>query len=371
MKAVASAVLIALGTASTGAMAAGIELYGRIDGGLQYVKPSSIDGVSQDSTFGLVSGHTNGSRWGIKGSEDLGGGTRAVFIIESGFSVDDGMSTQGGRLFGREARLGLENKRFGNISVGRFGGLSSGTGGFNMMRFDPFATAWDLAGMKAFSFTNKRLDNAVAYRTPSFAGVSVSAMHSFAANGQEVAGADNNERYSGLGAGYKLGKLNMALMYEQVELPESKDLPTQKSMQFGAYYDFPVARAYFNYEKSTDVALKGVSNTAGDANSYMVGFKAKLPSNIGEVLGSYQYRDGDAFTKGGKNYEGDLQIVSLGYLYTFSKRTQFYANYVFSKGDKSWAKDAGINNAGWGAASSSQRADYNSQVATIGLRTRF
>ena len=103
----------------------------------------------------------------------------------------------------------------------------------------------------------------------------------------------------------------------------------------------------------------------------MVGLKAALPGGAGDLLASYQMRDGKAFNIGAKQYEADLQIFSLGYLYPLSKRTQIYASYVISVGDKSWDKDAGLAGNSLSAASASQRADYNSQVATFGLRTRF
>ncbi|MEF9996551.1 MAG: porin [Burkholderiaceae bacterium] len=371
MKLISSAVLVALGALSAAASAqSSVELYGRVDGGLQYVRPSNIDGVGQDATFGLVSGHTNGSRFGMKGSENLGGSLKAIFVLEAGYGVDDGKSTQGGRLFGREAFVGLRGTA-GTMAVGRFGGLTSGAGTFNMMKFDPFSTAWDQAGMKAFSFVNKRLDNSIVYVTPTMAGVTASAMHSFSTNGQEEANNALNETYSGIGANYKIGKLLMGLHYEQLGVKEATALPDQKSIQFGAYYDFPVARAYFNYEKSKDAAVKGVKGSAADADTYMVGLKADLPGGAGSLLASYQYRDGDAFAIKSKQYEADLQIFSLGYLYPLSKRTQLYASYVLSMGDKSWDKDAGRAGNEFAAATVDQRADYNSQVATFGLRTRF
>lgn len=380
MKAISAAVLVALGSVSMGAMAqSNVTLYGRLDAGLQFVNPSSIDGVGQSSTMGLVSGHTNGSRFGLKGSENLGGDLKAIFVLEAGYGVDDGKSTQGGRLFGREAFLGLAGKA-GTVAFGRFGGLTSGAGTFNQMKFDPFATAWDQAGMKAFSFVNKRLDNSVVYVTPTVSGLTGSVMHSFATDGQEDADNQMNESYSGVGVNYKLGKLLMGLQYEQLGVKEvSLDkngvkvptgMPDQKSVQFGAYYDFPVVRAYFNYEKSMDTAVKGVSKSAADADSFMVGLKGDLPGSWGSVLASYQMRDGKAFAIGAKNYEADLQVFSLGYLYPLSKRTEIYASYVVTMGDKSWDKDAGVKGE-YAAASVDQRADYNSQVASFGLRTRF
>lgn len=80
-----------------------VTLYGIIDTGLGYNKISgaAAEGVN-GSRFGMINGVQNGSRWGLRGSEDLGDGLRAVFQLESGFNSGNGNSAQGGRLFGRK-----------------------------------------------------------------------------------------------------------------------------------------------------------------------------------------------------------------------------------------------------------------------------
>jgi predicted porin len=60
--------------------------------------------------FALQSGNQSGSRWGLRGIEDLGGGLKGIFTLESGFNVDDGKMGQSGRLFGRAAYVGLQNQ---------------------------------------------------------------------------------------------------------------------------------------------------------------------------------------------------------------------------------------------------------------------
>lgn len=366
-----------LGAASFGAAAQSeVTIYGRLDGGIQYSKPGTIEGVSTPGTFGMVSGHTNGSRFGFKGSEKIGGDLKAIYLLEGGIELDTGISAQSGRLFGREAFVGLEGSA-GTLAMGRMGGLTSGAGTFSMVRFDPFVTAWGLAGMKAFSFTNKRLDNAIVYETPTKYGVTGSVMHSFATNGEEQADNGLNETYTGVGANYKVGKLLMGLYYEELGLKASAKRPDEKSLQFGAYYDFPSVRAYFNYERSIDAAVKGApSGSYSDANSYMVGIKADLPGKAGEILASYQFRDVEGFAYKTKTIDAGLNIFSVGYLYPLSKSTQIYGSYVVAVGTKAYDKDANIAkdygfSSGQVTNFNTQRAEYNSQVLTIGLRTRF
>lgn len=376
MKLVSFAVLAALGSTSLSVAAQSeLTVYGRVDGGLRYTQNADIDGVSQKSKLEMASGHTTGPRFGLKGSEQLGNGLKVIFTLEAGFNLDDGNSaqqpkdkTKGQRLFSRQAFVGLEG-RGGTVALGRLGGLTSGAGAFHMARYDPFLASWQQAGMKAFSLVGLRLDNAVVYRTPTVGGAMASVMHSTQTEGQEEADNGKNETYTGIGAQYKIGKAQVGLTYEQVGTKVAVGLPDQKVLHFGAFYDFPIATAYFNYERSTDMPVSGVTNATADASSYMIGLQAVLPRGAGEVLASYQLRDGAAFKLNSKNYEADLQIFSLGYLYPLSKRTMVYASYVVNVGDKSWGKNAGLSN--WGAASTSQRATNNAQVAALGLRHTF
>ncbi|PMY01052.1 porin, partial [Pseudomonas sp. GW460-13] len=69
--------------------------------------------------FRMSSGGLSGSRWGLRGVEDLGSGLKALFVLESGFGLDDGKSQQGGRLFGRQAYVGLESDQVGRVTFGR------------------------------------------------------------------------------------------------------------------------------------------------------------------------------------------------------------------------------------------------------------
>src|SRR5690606_13129111 len=77
------------------------------------------DAVTTKSVTGIKDNNLSGSRWGLKGSEDLGNGTSAIFKLESGFSLGTGASGQGGRLFGRTAVIGLKGDDWGTLAVGR------------------------------------------------------------------------------------------------------------------------------------------------------------------------------------------------------------------------------------------------------------
>ena len=99
-------------------------LYGVLDEGIDYT-----NNAGHGAVWEMVSGYAQGSRWGMKGSEDLGGGLKAVFQLENGFDVSSGRLGQGGRMFGRQAYVGLSDGPFRHghaRSPVRFGGRLSG-----------------------------------------------------------------------------------------------------------------------------------------------------------------------------------------------------------------------------------------------------
>lgn len=112
--------------ASGAAFAADTQIYGVIDTGFSVRNNQYVNGNS-DTTTRMVSGQYIGSRFGIKGSEDLGNGYKAGFVLESSIKTDDGSLGQGGRLWGREARVYLSGD-FGEVSFGRVGPIVGGNG---------------------------------------------------------------------------------------------------------------------------------------------------------------------------------------------------------------------------------------------------
>ncbi len=89
-----------------------VTLYGIIDGGVTYV---SNAGGSHQVKFD--DGVSYGNRWGVKGTEDLGGGLKAVFKLESGFHLGNGQISNGGSLFGRQAYVGIQSD-WGTLTFG-------------------------------------------------------------------------------------------------------------------------------------------------------------------------------------------------------------------------------------------------------------
>ena len=107
--------LTVLGTIASAANAqTSVTLYGLIDAGLTY---TNNQGGAHN--FQATSGAVNGSRWGLRGAEDLGGGLKAIFTLENGFNIMNGKLGQGGREFGRQAFVGLSSDSAGALTLGR------------------------------------------------------------------------------------------------------------------------------------------------------------------------------------------------------------------------------------------------------------
>ena len=168
----ACAILISLGPDAPANETRTVELYGVID--LSFyantVSRSSteIGGAVKGSQVGLTSGVLSGSRWGLRGSERLGDGWRAQFVLESGINAQEGTLGQGGLPFGRQATVGVQHPEFGTIDLGRKGSFSYEY----MVPFDPFALSGSQAGAgTSFGSANGlRLNNFMAYESPWYAG---------------------------------------------------------------------------------------------------------------------------------------------------------------------------------------------------------
>ncbi len=183
-----SLVALAALAASTAFAQSSVTLYGVADIwiGNSKVKVNGT-GVGQNL---MGSGGINGSRFGLRGSEDLGGGLKANFLFENGFNLDNGSAAQGGLLFGRQAYAGLSGG-FGEVRFGRqYTAYDEARGGSDILghsAFSPTAnTVWSTG--RAYTF---RADNTWRYATPNFGGFSAALTYSLGENKTATTGVGN------------------------------------------------------------------------------------------------------------------------------------------------------------------------------------
>lgn len=366
----------------SGAVAAqsNVAIYGIVDAGVNY---TDYKRAGAGNTVAVDSGGANASRIGFRGTEALGDGLSAIFQLESGYNIDTGALGYNGRLFGRQAWVGLDSKTLGTIAVGRAGTFSSGAAAFDMfVSIDPFKTSFGLASLNnTFSSGAMRLDNTVFYRSPKARGFQAGLLYSFQSSGQSVLtenpGTGNNNRTVGAGINYSSGPLYAVVTYDVIKPATlttgalaGRAYPDEKHLQIGATYDFGVATLHGAYAKQTDHSLyspiaQDLSTLSTldpmarpDADSYMIG--ATVPVGPGTIFASYQVRDGKAMRiSATSTYEADRRIASIAYAYSFSKRTRIYAELADSTGKDSIAEGTAATDA------------YNRREFRVGLNHYF
>ena len=167
---IALTALASLAAAAAGsAHAQSVNLYGIIDVGVEHV---SNVGTTGSITRMPSNTSTLPSRLGMRGTEDLGGGLQALFTLEMGFAPDTGASGQGGRLFGRQATVGLAGP-WGSVNLGR----QYSTLYWSIQDSDVIGPAVYAIGSLDSYIPNSRADNSIAYRG-TFSGLTLGAEYS-------------------------------------------------------------------------------------------------------------------------------------------------------------------------------------------------
>ena len=332
----------ALSAMAASAMAANVTLYGKIDQGFQ-VQSKKVDGKDRATTWKGVSGISSGSRWGLKGTEQIADGYTVGFVLESGF---DGMDAKFGdedRLFNRDAFLTL-NTPFGMLTVGRTGKLSDGnTGDIIAGKASPFGTSYKLASSTKTTFVGfdtSRTDRAVRYVSPKFAGFQIHAEYANmtyskigtldttvniggtdyevsipVANDYAGGTASTKKRYGGIGVSYANGPFYAAMTAETIRMPAGVAGDDPQAYGLAANYDFGVAKVFAGYQYAKESAKWG------DLNAGTLGVSAPVAG--GMLMASVAYAKGDD--------SHSLTSGAIGYKYSLSKRTYLYTDVAYAQ----------------------------------------
>lgn len=283
----------------------------------------------------LDSGGLNGSRWGLKGAEDLGGGLKANFVLESGFDISNGAST--GALFGRQAFVGLSGD-FGALSLGRqYGAYDNVRGAFlsaqgNSPAFDAtngvpltqtlvnfavngaftpsVATDINTAAVGgrigAWAGYQARIDNSIRYATPNISGFQAAVVYGFGEDKNVPANtaASKNASFS---LTYVNGPLALGLAHQDDELVKDFHL---KNTAIGGNYDLGLAKIFLAYNQAKYTGL-------AKQNEWSVGVRAPLGATT--LVAQYARSNGDDL--------GKSQSLGLSAEYSLSKRTTAYGAF--------------------------------------------
>lgn len=316
--------LLAAAAASLAAPAAlaqqsSVTLYGLVDTGIEYVSHASANGTG--NAYRVSPGNVAGSRWGLRGKEGLGGGLSAVLVLESGFNSDTGVSAQGGRLFGRQAYVGIEGQ-FGLISLGR----QNNTLYDLFVPLDPMRYASYGLLSQDSQFVN-RADNAIKY-TGNFGNLTLTAMYSAGydgtiANGGEVPGAPRVGQEISAGASYTVGQVGMVTAYDQRRGTSlaTQDIIERRYATGLAWSSGPyTVTAGYRYQQGA------LAQPSLHANLYWLGGSCAITPALTLRAGIYRSTV--------RNSPNGATSYAISTLYSLSKRTDLYVNasYMNNKG---------------------------------------
>ena len=366
-----------------------VTLYGLIDAGLAYTN-NVKKGTSQGALWHATSGDINGSRWGLRGSEDLDGGLKAIFVLENGFDLQNGKLGQDGRMFGRHAYVGLSSVEFGTITLGRqydslFDFVAPLSGTARTFGGTGFAHPFDNDNL-AHAL---RMNNAVKYTSSNYAGLKFGGLYAFS-NSTPFA---VNRAYSA-GVSYNNGPLKVAAGYLQI------NGSTNTTASSAGAVDINEATANGT---GGFVAGANVQRTAGVGLNYAFG-----PATVGFVYTHSQYQGTTSFGQTNVNDSGAMRFdnyelngkyaltpaVTLGLTYTYTDgrvgngsnttfgsdpkwhQVNFQAVYFLSKRtdvyfESMYQHASGHNYVAFIDTSGGASSTANQVVATTGYRVHF
>mgnify|MGYP000039894292 CR=1 FL=1 len=355
--------LAAIAASSAAFAQSSVTLYGVADASVESVKGThSVTRVSSDN---LAS-----SRIGFKGVEDLGGGLKANFVLESGLKIDTGASSgntaTASRFFDRSAWVGLSGG-FGEVRLGRQDSLIGGqiAASIGAQAYDESVISATFGGV-----AYRRIDNAVSYFAPTFVpGLTLAAQYSTAVdsttannNNAESTYGSNLGRAFGFLANYANGPVSAGVSYIQVNTDVKGDIENTGWFLYGAY-DFGVAKltAYYNNDDQDAGA------TAGKDDRRVFGLKVAVPVAQAVTLSAgYARVEGAQATSASLNNKGTkddtASILTLKAQYDLSKRTALYALYSQVYNDKATALTV---------SSAAVTADKGARGLAVGVRHSF
>jgi predicted porin len=327
MKKFCFAALMAAGGAAASAHAqSSVTLYGIVDAGVLYKTHAAAGG---GSAWSVSSGIDSTSRWGLTGREDLGGGLKALFELESGFRINTGQSINGGLptstgnvLFDRGATVGIGSDTFGNVMLGK-----------NRSPMLRILSRLDIEGYSNFGSLNNLLyqnlsgytgyqyswvDNSVEYLSPEVAGFQGMAMYSFGG----VAGNFSSKSAMSFGASYSIGGfVGAAAYFNGRDITGATDSTTARAYTVGANYGFDAFKFLLDFSNFKNPA-RGTSD-----NFYTAEF-SYTPTPFWTISLTYIRQDDRVIN------DRDASLYKLGANYALSRATSIYSYVGYVKNNR-------------------------------------
>ncbi|MFC5499275.1 porin [Caenimonas terrae] len=354
--ALACAALVATGTAWAQSSGSSVNLYGVLDACV--VSNKSATGAPVQINGG---GCYYGSRLGFRGNEDLGGGMRAYFQLETGFAADNGTLAQGGRLFGRKSIVGLAGG-LGAVEIGR----EYAPAFYLLTSIDPMqlgigsalATIWSGSPGTGAG----RTDNSINYQSPDLGGFAVRVQAALGEQAAPLAARGGDSK--GASLTYRNKQLYAAVSYESIANPTGT--ADDRATTIGAKYDFgsfslsAIAQSgAWQGTRPESAPSSATSIYSRRFNSYLVGGSVRLG---GDTLNATYKRYDD---RTAANF--DATVLSAVYIHPLSKRTQLYGGISHLKNARASSYGASDGNGGYSGVA----AGGSSRIIDLGITHFF
>ncbi|MGU7774124.1 porin [Burkholderia sp. MR1-5-21] len=360
-----------IGLAAASAMPAfaqsSVTLYGIVDNGIAYQSSQTSLGSTTGgkSVVKITPGVWAGSRFGLKGSEDLGGGTKAIFQLESGFNSGTGAQQYTNAMFGRQAWVGMANPAYGTLTAGR-----QYASYYQLL--SPYSpTTWitgfygahpgDIDGLD----TIYRANNTIVYTSPKLYGVTVSGSYSLGG----VPGSVNQGSTWAAAVQYAMGPVGLAVGFSRINNSNTSggawgaDSTTtnggsqigvsaltngyqtaraQQRFAVGGGYQFndawDITATYSNVQYIPGAASKFTDTAIFNTGGVVLHWK---PASVWDLAAGYSYTR--ATQANGIRHSAQYQQFNLSQYYALSKRTGLYALEAFQRAN---GQTLGTNGAG-------------------------
>lgn len=331
-----------------------VTLFGVVDAAYQYLHVKG-----RGTSNGLISGGQGASRFGLRGSEDLGDGLKANFMLDGGFNAMNGKGSIPNRgVFNRNTWLGLS----GNFGEFRMGRQTLAAPDMTDV-FSPFGSSYKLAGAGSAinANTTPRGDNTIKFITPNLGGFEAAASYSFDAHlaqnkdgllASDTIGKDAKDRVFSSAIGYGADWWKAVAYYQQTSLESGTstngvhDDVSPREYGLGGKMTFGAATLHAGWAQHRDAYINGVHpNNAGQlavfrggvVNGYTLGASYEL--GAGKLLGQMQLNAPNHNVRAGGERAHKQKVYSLGYSHDISKRTNVYSYVAYLDGawfDKNW-----------------------------------
>ncbi|WP_060818225.1 porin [Caballeronia sordidicola] len=320
-----------------------VTLYGLIDAGISYANHSAA-GTGSSKIFKYDDGVSQGSRWGLRGAEDLGGGLKAIFTLESGFNSGNGTLGQGGAEFGRQAYVGISKSDVGSVTLGRQYSFSTDyLGGAYSIGGQTVAGNYAYHINDVDQLTSSRINNSIKFSSANFYGVTFGGLYGFSNQAGAFSGSptttaggvttQGSSRAYSFGLNYAAGPFSIGTAYTDIHFPASatpafstsianvatggtKDLRT-----FGIGANYKIADATL-FALWTNTRFEAIGGATSKFNTYELGGKYAFTPAVTGSLGYTYMKLTDAA-------QGKWQQVDASVDYSLSKRTDVYVLGIY------------------------------------------